>query len=318
MCNPILPRGNAKESLYLTISCNKKNTEIEDYKNKPEDSRTYTIMMYGCGGGNLDRAMIMNIQEALLAGSSDRVKFTGQVKFSARFQDTEAFKGTQRFVVGSENGTWYIPKEILDSKLELYNPQNLTDFINWSKKECPADDYILLLWNHGSAWTPEKDAPDTRAIVHDDNLDKRGMLEVVTGIRDCAEYVLCASHVTPDMGGDYNSLIYHLNNSTDFEVAMSKFCHEAVSHWDCLDMSLDLTLVNLSKMDKLLKEIKVLSGYMEEAAKITSKVSNNQNNEEYSNEYNIAKAFKDAINKSYHYIWIYNDDGVSRYPFYDI
>lgn len=329
------------------ISCSKKDKDVPI----PDDSeRTYTIMMYGCAGGNLDRAMIMNIQEALIYGSSDRVKFTGQVKFSDRFQDTEEFKGTQRFIIGAENGIWYTPEEVLDSELELFNPKNLTDFINWSKEKCPSDDYILLLWNHGSAWMPEFDAPDSRAIIHDDILDSQamtldelvkgikdsgtkmkmiyydaclmGMLEVVTGIRECAEYALCSSHVTPDMGGDYTSLMYHLNHSSDFEEAISGFCREVVSHWNSLDMSLDLTLIDLANMDKLLEEIKVLSGYMEDAAKITSQCMCEHNGEacssQYDDDHKIATTFKNALNNSYHYIWLYEEDGVSAYPYYDI
>ena len=56
-------------------------TEVPE---EPKDKSTYTIMMYGCGGGNLDLPMVTNIREALLAGASDRVKFTGQIKFSSK------------------------------------------------------------------------------------------------------------------------------------------------------------------------------------------------------------------------------------------
>ena len=100
---------------------------------KPKDESTYTIMMYGCGGGNLDLPMVTNIREALLAGSTDRVKFTGQVKFSKKFQAYEETAGTQRFIVDSTSENWYTPVEILDTQLKLYDPQKLTDFINWSK-----------------------------------------------------------------------------------------------------------------------------------------------------------------------------------------
>lgn len=46
-------------------------------------------MMYGCGGGNLDICMVTNIKKDLLAGSTDHVKFTGQIKFSKRLQGYE-------------------------------------------------------------------------------------------------------------------------------------------------------------------------------------------------------------------------------------
>lgn len=314
-----------------------------------EDKSTYTIMMYGCGGGSLDKEMILNIQEALLAGSTDRVNFTGQVKFSSRFQQTEEFNGTQRFIIEPTNGNWYTPIEVLDEKLELFNPQNLTDFINWSKEQCPADEYILLLWNHGSAWSPKFDAPQSRAIVHDDIFKQRaitldelvkgikdsgtkmkmiyfdaclmGMLEVLTGIRECAEYALCASHVTPSMGGDYNSLIYHLDNSTCFEKAMDEYCSETISHWNNDGLPFDLKLVNLDKMDQLLKDVGVLSSYLNDVAQISSEFIADRENgvkvNPYDNNTLIADTFEYAINNCYNYFWLYKD-GVAEYPYYDI
>ena len=132
---------------FVTIfaSCIDKDYYTMEAPEEPKDESTYTIMMYGCGGGNLDKYMVTNIQEALLAGSSDRVKFTGQIKFSAAFQEYEETAGTQRFIVGDTPENWYTPVKVLDSELALYDPKNLTDFINWSKEQCPADEYILLL-----------------------------------------------------------------------------------------------------------------------------------------------------------------------------
>ena len=58
------------------VSCTK--TEYVTVTPEAEaDLSTYTIMMYGCGGENLDEPMILNIQEALFAGATDRVNFTG-------------------------------------------------------------------------------------------------------------------------------------------------------------------------------------------------------------------------------------------------
>ena len=68
----------------LFASCVEKDYYITEVPEEPKDESTYTIMMYGCGGGNLDLPMVTNIREALLAGASDRVKFTGQIKFSSK------------------------------------------------------------------------------------------------------------------------------------------------------------------------------------------------------------------------------------------
>ncbi len=117
------------------VSCTKTEYITITPEEEEPDTSTYTIMMYGCGGGNLDSSMVMNIQEALLAGATERVNFTGQVKFSERYHEDDTLAGTQRFVVGEAGDIWYTPVEVLDSDLKLYDPQKLTDFINWSKQQ---------------------------------------------------------------------------------------------------------------------------------------------------------------------------------------
>lgn len=326
------------------VSCTK--TEyITVLPEEEVDNSTYTIMMYGCGGSNLDNAMVLNIQEALLAGASERVNFTGQVKFSKRYQIEETLAGAQRFVVGEAGATWYEPKEVLPSDLELFNPQNLTDFINWSKEQCPADEYILLLWNHGGAWLPHHDYEgSSRAVIYDDNNNSKGlsldnlvkgikdsntkfkmvyydaclmgMIEIVTGLNDCTEYTMCASHITPGIGGDYNSLIHHLNTSTNFEKSMKEYCRETVSHWQPTGLTLDLMLVNNGKMQPLLDEIKVLSDYMTEIAEIYNDSKGHESIDSIN--YAIMMTYDQAVKGCYHYDWAYYDDGYAGYPFFDL
>lgn len=335
-------------ALILCVACIVSCTKTEYVTVLPEeevDNSTYTIMMYGCGGANLDDAMVLNIQEALLAGASDRVKFTGQIKFSKRYQVEEALAGAQRFIVGEPGAQWYEPVEVLPSDLPLHQPETLTDFINWSKEQCPADEYILILWNHGGAWFPSDDyAENNRAVVYDDNngnvglgLDNMvkgikgsntkfkmiyydaclmGMIEIIAGISECTDYTMCASHITPGLGGDYNSLIHHLNASTNFEESMAAYCRETVAHWEPAGMALDLMLVNNRKLQPLLDEIKVLSGYVTELAEI---YNDYQDDEEYdAMKSTLSDTFKLAVTNCYHYDWSYYEDGFPAYPFFDL
>lgn len=346
----------------LLASCVKKEyITIESTPEEPKDESTYTIMMYGCGGGNLDYFMATNIQEALLTGSTDRVKFTGQIKFSQAFQQYKAqgAAGTQRFIVGSEPISWYWPEEELPSDLELYDPQTLTDFINWSKEKCPADEYILLLWNHGGAWAPYDDGgvvPElgSRGVVYDDVFDGKpglslnalvegiqnsgtkmkmiyydaclmGMVEILSELTDCADYVLGASHITPGMGGDYDSLIYNLNNSTNFEQAIENYSKETMAHWNGSGMPLDLMLVDLSKMDQLLSVVKDFSTILAEVGEIANEnkeaIENDAENIDVNDAF-LTLIFQEAINSIYWYETSIFDDNagltVREFPYFDL
>lgn len=252
-------------------SCN------DDKEPSKQPQTEYTLMLYGCGGGNLDKFMQLNLEEAMLTGANDKVKMTGQIKFSAQYQNDPDMKGTHRFILQDEDGDGeYDEVETLDASLPLYDPNNLADFIRWSKQQFPAKNYILILWNHGNGWDPSDDAPKTRGILQDDNagglmmsLDElvegvkrsdthlrmiyydaclMGMVENLCGLTDVADYVLSAAHITPGLGGDYASLIGNLRMGADLEAAIKKYCHEVMAHWNVYGATLDISLTNLSKL----------------------------------------------------------------------
>lgn len=252
--------------------------------NEGEEMAEYTIMLYGCGGGDLDEAMIANLEEAELVGSDDKVKMTCQVKFSEAYQSVPELSGTCRFVL-DENGDGESDDEVvMDASLPLYDPANLADFIRWSKEKCPAKNYILVLWNHGGGWYPATDMPKTKAVIFDDNvgnlalsLDElvagvkqsdthlkmlyydaclMGMLENYAGLTEITDYVLGSAHSVPGLGGNYTSLIENLRETADFEEAISRYVHEVVSIWGVAGDVCDLGLADLSALPNVLSVVK--------------------------------------------------------------
>ncbi len=170
-------------SLSLT-SCD--NDDPVPIPEPDQEMAEYTLMLYGCGGGNLDKAMTNNLSQALLVGTNDKVKMTCQVKFSADYQDNPDLKGTRRFTLEDENEDGEIDEvTVLDVSLPLYDPANLSEFIQWSKERCPAQNYILILWNHGGGWHPFYDRPKTKGVLFDDNLDREGLSldELIAGVK---------------------------------------------------------------------------------------------------------------------------------------
>ena len=249
----------------------------------------YTLMLYGCGGGNLDLAMASNLDQALLAGTNDKVKMTCQVKFSADFQNDPDLKGTRRFILEDKNKDGDVDEEtVLDVSLPLYDPANLAEFIQWSKERCPAQNYILILWNHGGGWSPIDDQPKTKGVIYDDNLNQvglslddlitgvkqsdthlkmlyydaclMGMLENYSSLTEIADYAMGSAHSIPGVGGNYASLIENLTEQDEFEPAIKQYIHEVVSLWGTTYYNaVDLALANLSSWPKLMDAIKLFT-----------------------------------------------------------
>jgi hypothetical protein len=178
---------------------------------------TYTIMVYGVGGGEpdgkkgLDMSLIMNLEEIITTGGTGRVAVTAQFKWSPGFDldpdtdGTQPWAGTKRLMakkqpvadfssVGAET-SWEVFEDAGDNNVNFANPDTLKAFIRWSQAKSNTSKYILVLWDHGGGWTPEYDIPfsvrnpssnASRAVVFDGYNDYNGLSAYDTGkaIRD--------------------------------------------------------------------------------------------------------------------------------------
>lgn len=145
----------------------------------------YTIMFYGCGGGNLDGWLedaLPSIVKALNVENN-------QVRFAVMFntsKDASGYtkNGGQVPDLISEWATCYryelTPQTDLSkqgyrskykykraSEVPLYKTATLVEYINWVKQNVPAENYILMPMNHGGGLDLSEEV--TRAIGYDDN-----------------------------------------------------------------------------------------------------------------------------------------------------
>lgn len=149
----------------------------------------YTIMLYGCGGGDVDgmyENAIPQIIDALNV-SSNQVRFT--VMFNTS-KDASRYAPEEVPDLYGDWGTCYryelTPQTDLTkqgyrskykyknaSEVPLYKTSTLVEYINWVKQTAPAENYILMPVNHGGGTDISQEV--TRAIVYDDNhVDESG------------------------------------------------------------------------------------------------------------------------------------------------
>ena len=83
--------------------------DIGDNPDTPsEELADYTILLYGCGGSNLDEFLLFNLQQIDGMGYNEKVKFTGLVKFSKPYQNDVKRQGTRLF--NMTPGEWRVAK----------------------------------------------------------------------------------------------------------------------------------------------------------------------------------------------------------------
>ncbi len=262
-----------------------------------EELSEYTVMLYGVGGGDLDTFLVYNLDQVQAYGYTDKVNFTGKVKYSADKQKEAGKEGT-RLVTMTPGGMH--SEKVAESDFRMDDPQNLADFIISSRERFPAKKYVLVLWNHGLEFSiydqPVKNhytaSEHTRAVLFDDNVEEDGddaalsifeleealkrtgekldllywdvcvmnMIEHIYQLRDCVDYILGAEHLTPSYGGNYAALVHSLANNTDLIPAIQEYTVQAKKTW--LNMlgtadPYDLTLVNLQHVEEVVQCVKV-------------------------------------------------------------
>ena len=201
-----------------------------------------TILYYANGGSDLDVYLLNNIRDMYLAGDQsvyDQINISVQYKNTAIFEvDKEKGYNEQYFLklieqvlpgFELEKGTTY--RFLLDpakgyskekpqmqltddniyggrgNKVNMGDENTLLDFINWAKENYPAENYMLIMNDHGGGYMPHDDQPkaasaDTRGIIYDDGY-----------------------------GGDYKALYKELATNTDFVKAIQNYYDVLSKRW---------------------------------------------------------------------------------------
>ena len=113
----------------------------------------WTFMVYLDGDNNLETAGIDDFLEMSSVGS------TAKVNIIVQFDRIPGYNGEyggwtscKRFnITTGMTPTAANATEDID-EANMGDPDTLVDFINWTMANYPANNYALILWNHGSGW----------------------------------------------------------------------------------------------------------------------------------------------------------------------
>ncbi len=157
----------------------------------------YTVMFYSCGGANLDLNTEANWIEALnaLDNNDPNVRYMVQFKYSGQKNLDEQKKTDPSHVWGGKAAQCYRFELTADrynmqqkrfdlsgfehgtqgSNCQIYQPDSLANFIKYCQKVAPAKNYILLISDHGGAYSVSDDYDKSlvmRGAMQDDTQDE--------------------------------------------------------------------------------------------------------------------------------------------------
>lgn len=230
---------------------------------RPPASRskqTWLIMLYSDADDEiLEEDMFNDFNEAEMVGSSDRVQVVAQMdRFEGGFDGDGDWTSTKRFYIEQDADLNTInSQEVADlGEVNMADGATLIDFVTWAAAAYPADNYVLIMSDHGAGWPggwiDPAPAPTGRAsiplaesfgdmlflmelrealaqIIAATNIGQFALigfdaclmsqLEVYTAIAPYARYAVASQEVEPSLGWAYAAILGRLVDSPEIDAA---------------------------------------------------------------------------------------------------
>ena len=252
----------------------------------------WTFMVYLDGDNNLEPAAIKDFLEMSEVGSDDNVNILVLMDRISSYDSSYGnWTGTRRGIINKGDApdtSWGISM----GELNMGDPDSLYDFINWGTTNYPANNYAIILWNHGGGWRSASTSSDTivyKDVCYDDTSGEdclytsevkdvlaelakdgisinligydaclMGMVEVAYEVRKYADVMVASSDNEPDDGWPYTEILYELTDNPDMSASAlgSVIVDEYFASYD---NDYTMAALDLSVMDSLANSIYNLS-----------------------------------------------------------
>jgi len=249
--------------------------------------KKWNFMVYLDGDNNLEGMGIDDFNEMERVGSTADIHITVQFDRIDGYDSTNGnWTDTRRYYVTQDSNAATINSILVQDmgEVNMGDPNSLKDFVNWSSTNFPADNYVLVLWNHGSGLRayPNREVHDlTRDVCWDDtnggdaltipelkvafsdltapfaivDFDAclMGMTEVAYDLRDKASYVVFSQDLVPGDGNPYDTVLGHLaaTPTMDSATLASTIVNDYFAAYSG-EQGISLSAVDTSKLPSLL------------------------------------------------------------------
>lgn len=226
----ILPYSDSllmsEQELLNLVQESKKDDELllRDYEPDMSESRSFkkplTFMVFIAADNDLHYFAWKNIKQMEAIGSNNNINIVIQLNTPGHLNPTKRYFIKQgRRVLVQEQAT-------INQKLNSGSPQTLIDFVKWAKTYYPADEYALVLWNHG---TGAIDPGYVRTINPCELFycnPSNNMLEIDRGLSYISLILQYAKdeQLKPKRGMCFDETFKSYINNHDFEFALQEIC----------------------------------------------------------------------------------------------
>jgi hypothetical protein len=137
----------------------------------------WTVMIYMNGDNNLDPFAILDFNEMAEVKYDSRVNVVLQLdrrQIPKNIKETDdKWSETRRFLMRQNlRPTRSDSIQSFSKESNMGDPDTLASFVNWARKDFPAERYMLVIWSHGDGWRrpvndeAEYDDPNAAATAH--------------------------------------------------------------------------------------------------------------------------------------------------------
>lgn len=194
------------------------------------DRKPWTVLAYSMADTDLEEPMMADVNEMIGVGSNEHVNISALVDRSPEYGETEVL-GVGDWVgaklLDIEQGAASVERDL--GEINLGDPQVLTNFIAEGISRFPADNYMLVISDHGASWPglgPDDSGEDMLTLPELDQaittgLDAAGVeklailgfdaclmstYEVASTLAPLADRMIASQELEPGHGWDYASL----------------------------------------------------------------------------------------------------------------
>lgn len=236
------------QSVFFMICCKNQTDSIELAKN--DSKKRITLMIYMAADNDLESYALQNLKQ-LENGKSDEVNVLVLLDRAEGYDETDGnWTDTRLFEVVSDDGdTCEIKSRRLDcpalglaasqnTELDMGKSSVLKALIEFGKANYEAEKYALIIWGHGSGWKAFAIDERSKSYMSVKELGQavRGMELCVIGfdtcfggvienlyeLKDCADYTVACSGVSPNRGWNYKTLMTGLAQTSGESLASQK------------------------------------------------------------------------------------------------